>query len=99
MSKASTLKAAAAAAAVATAAATSITAAEGPATTTYLVLSVPIRHNDQVFQPGADIELTEAEAERLAGLVVAKNPPEEPANTSAPGAAGDDGTDGTTAAG
>lgn len=89
----------AAAAAVLAAAATTIAAAEGPATTTYMVLSVPIRHNDQVHQPGADIELTEAEAERLAGLVVAKNPPEEPANTPATGAAGDDGTDGTTVAG
>lgn len=35
----------------------------------YLVGTVPIRHNGRVYGIGYDIELTDTEAQRLAGLV------------------------------
>ncbi|WCM88525.1 hypothetical protein [Acidovorax sp. NCPPB 3576] len=37
---------------------------------TYIVGSVPIRHNGRVYGVGYDIELWGAEAQRLAGLVI-----------------------------
>lgn len=45
-----------------------------PDTTTHIVLSVPVRHNGEMYGVGADIELTDADAERLGSLVAPKAP-------------------------
>lgn len=50
------------------------TAAPAPDTTTHIVLSVPVRHNGEMYGVGADIELTDADAERLGSLVAPKAP-------------------------
>lgn len=46
-------------------------AADKPAKATkpYTVLSVPVRHNGELFAVGATVPLTDKEAERLGGLV------------------------------
>ncbi|CAM3350314.1 hypothetical protein [Paracidovorax anthurii] len=41
-----------------------------PVTRTYLVSAVPIRHDGRSYDVGYDIELTDAQAQRLGGLVI-----------------------------
>lgn len=56
-----------------------VTETEQPTTATYVVGSCPVLHNGKAYQPGFDIELSEAEAARLGTKVrPAPTDPEPP---------------------